>query len=187
MGGSFAALCHFQTVTVCAPMVESLHWTNHCEPIILKSFMLRQCCQCTAHFFRHWVNILYRTFRVSISVDTTSPTTTPTTTGTTSEGLNPMVILALGLGIGGVLVVAIVLVFLRRRTWVQREPTRQQSTESSVLKQGKASGVHRKTQIHTLTEVMGIWLLNLRTQEWRRVELLITGIQSLTKITNQGP
>ncbi|UCH04129.1 MAG: hypothetical protein JSW05_11190, partial [Candidatus Thorarchaeota archaeon] len=49
-------------------------------------------------------------------VDTTSPTTTPTTTDTTPEGLHPMVIIALSLGIGGAAVVAIVIVFLRKRT-----------------------------------------------------------------------
>jgi parallel beta-helix repeat protein len=49
-------------------------------------------------------------------VDTTSPTTTPTTTDTTPEGLDPLIILALGLGIGSAAVILMVIVFLRRRS-----------------------------------------------------------------------
>ncbi|MHA2058899.1 MAG: hypothetical protein ACW979_14865 [Candidatus Thorarchaeota archaeon] len=48
-------------------------------------------------------------------VETTSPTTTPTTPDTTPKGLDPMMILALGLGIVGAAVVVIGIVFLRRR------------------------------------------------------------------------
>jgi hypothetical protein len=49
-------------------------------------------------------------------VDTTSPTTTPTTTDTTPEGIDPLMILVLGLGIGGVTVVVIAIVCLKKRS-----------------------------------------------------------------------
>jgi parallel beta-helix repeat protein len=47
-------------------------------------------------------------------------TTTTTTTSSTIDQLDPLLALGLGAGIGGAVVIAIVIVFLRRSFWIQR-------------------------------------------------------------------